>query len=126
MKINTENTKAIQDEITKAEHKCLKRLLDYKRIYDAIKTAENTLDNFGIPKKYWKGVTINLLPGKPSNSYKDRAEGTYATITRFPTGWFMTACHRLIVYSVPRGELPTQYMILTDDAKLQIPSKLWL
>ena len=126
MKINCINWPAITDAIIKTEKKCKQRLLDPERIKKALDRAEVTLENLGIPKKYWLECKIVFIPAKPPNSYKDTAEGTYAKIEKFASGWFMTECDRRIVYSTSGGDLPTQYLELSHIARANIPLKYWL
>lgn len=91
----------IVKEIERVEERCSARLMPVDVIFSAVEEAEGRLEGAGIPKKDWKGTMIYIVPEKVSNSYKARAEGTWASIKRFPSGWFLTDVAR-----VPCGKCP--------------------
>lgn len=63
----------------------------YGQIESLAHTAECTLEIMGLPKKDRAGAQYSATSGDPvSNSYNWSRIGTYVTLTRTSTGWFLT------------------------------------
>lgn len=89
MKINIKNTSKLILAIDNAQKNITARTVTVFDCIDAIKQAEKKLKLLEVSPKYWKDCTIEIKPEKVTNSYKYYASGTYVTIKRFATGWFM-------------------------------------
>jgi hypothetical protein len=112
--INVKNTEKIQKLINVVEGRATSRCLNVKKIEKAVLCAENKLKKLGIPKKYWIDTKIYFHPGKVCNSYEWSAKGTYATIIRKPSGWFVVDISRDNVYKQSSGSNSSVNLILSD------------
>lgn len=119
MKINIANINAIAEAILAAEGKANARTLDPTLITRTIERAEDKLAI--IPKKYWVGSKITFQPPKVSNSYNAFPAGTWATVVRFSSGWFLTKVWRDRCGSKSYGGSERQYLELSDLAAENMP-----
>ena len=92
--IKIENVELIEKAINEAQGKARTRLMDISYITWAIEQVEKRLKLLGIPKKHWKGIWFTITPEKLPNSYKDRAEGTYAQVI-YSNGWKLKEVSRV-------------------------------
>lgn len=120
MKINVNHREKIKKELEAVENGCSARLFDLDRIAPAIENAEKVLNNLTIPKKYWDGCTIHFDPPKVANSYRGIPEGTFISVTKFPSEWFVTIVCRKHAGNCAFGDNGRETLILTDDAKKSI------
>lgn len=104
MKINVNDEDKIVNIIQKEEGRAEARIMVYCDIIGAIKSAEDSLQDENIPKKYWKGCRVFINPGKVPSSYSWPAEGTFITLEKYTSGWFMVTCCRDTVQSCKHGK----------------------
>ena len=123
MKINIEKKVEIKSAIDTAEGKSTTRCLDPDYIPGFIEAAEKKLKALAIPQKAWVGCRVEIRPEAVPNSYKYSANGTYATITRFPSGWFLTDVRRDQTHSKRYGGNRPGRLHLSDGAKEAIPGE---
>lgn len=124
MKINIEKTADIANAIDAAEIGArARRFPAAEYVRDMVTKAEAQLKALGIPKVAWTGSYIVYEPPGPANSYKYRAEGTWVTITRYPSGWFLTEVARRTVHSASYGKWSAVLLYLSEGAKAAIPSR---
>ena len=116
---NSNNLLAI---LKKAEGSATVRLFETSRILPAVDGAEKKLKKLRIPKKSWLGCRIYLEPEHPANSYQYSAEGTYAFIDRFATGWFVIDIARMRVEKISYGSGVTVELALSESAHQKLPS----
>jgi hypothetical protein len=121
MKINIKATEKISAAIKEAEGQARCQLLDPAAIAPAVERAEQKLAALDIPKKYWEGYCVLFSPEQVARSYKEKAYGTYAEVTRFKNGWFLTHVRRKRVSSRPYGAPSTRSLYLSDAAYTNLP-----
>ena len=63
---------------------------------------------------------VHLYPPKVPNSYKYQASGTYATITRGGSAWYLTDVHRGPIGSKSYGGNWQQAIQLTEQQQLHL------
>lgn len=121
MKINTNNKIKIESELYNIQSKCTARLIDYDDVLDAIGKADAKIASLGISKKYRNDCIVSILPEQVSNSYEYSAEGTFATLKRFSSGWFLVSCSRRFTGSTSGGANSRSTLTLSETAKQNIP-----
>ena len=121
MKININNKNAIIAAIKEAEGKATSFTLCESDVQQAVKDAERKFYVLGIPKKLWKGCYISMTPELPAKAYKYRPSGTYATIYRYSTAWFVTNISRRQTGTTSGGRSRRNILKLTEDAHDAIP-----
>lgn len=117
--IKEANRGRIEAELEKVQGKCRERLIDYKRICDALKEVENEL---GIPKKALKGVSVNIDWNAQhfAKAYKYTPESTQFRAVHTGTAWKLTYVGRCACRVPNRRHLVT----LTNDAKAAIIARM--
>ena len=123
MKINVSNSEAIIAAIKKAQGKATSFTLSESNVQQAVRDAENKLSNLGIPKKLWKRCYIRMIPELPANAYKYRPSGTYITISKGATAWFVTEISRCQTGTTSGGRRRMDVLYLTEEAHTAIPGK---
>ena len=121
MKINVTDKTKLQNAIDEAEGKANARTLSAGTVQGGAEKAEKRLDHLGIPKKHRTGCQVSFRPAQVANSYRSIAYGTYATIQRFPSGWFLVNVNRGATGSCSFGSWARQTLKLSDDARASIP-----
>jgi hypothetical protein len=121
MKINIKDAEKISAAIKEAEGQARCRLLNPDAVAPAVERAERKLVALGIPKKYWEGCCVLFSPPCVARAYKAAAYGTYAEVTRFKNGWFLTHVRRKQVSSRPYGAPPTRSLYLSNAAYTNLP-----
>lgn len=124
MKINIEKVTDIANAIDAAEIGArARRFPDPGYVINMVTLAEIQLKKLRIPKSAWAGCYIVYEPPGPANAYKYRADGTYATVTRYPSGWFLTGVARRTVNSSSYGKSSAIVLHLSEGAKAAIPTR---
>jgi hypothetical protein len=128
MKININNDTGIEKAISEANGNARKRLISQDGIIEAVKKAESKLFSLEIPKKYWAGCTVEMLPEKVSRAYarKGKAEGTYCKIERFSSDWFVIGMDRRSTGSCPNGAYSENRLTLGQAAIDAMPKSFSL
>ena len=126
-KIDITKKEELAAAINKVEKGCRARLLKPRAIDAAVEKAERILTALKIPKKYWDGSEIHILPKKVANSYKYVPEGTFATIERKKNKWILSRVLRGRSGSASHGDNDSANIMLSESAKANIPTKhkLW-
>lgn len=122
MKINIYKKDLVEKEIRLAEGKSKRRKLDVDDVKLAARKAERKLKELGIPKKSWTGSKIIISPDKVPNSYRWRADGTYAILEKYPSGWFMINVYRDRTGRKPYGGSQTISLILSEKSYNSLPN----
>lgn len=115
-KININNDKKVQDILDSEQGKARQRLLTASDIQRAYAHASEKLDSLGIKKKNRIGCKVYLRPEKMPGNYNYPANGTFARIERFTTGWFLTLVNRTTVGSCSGGQSESMTLELTQKA----------
>lgn len=125
MKININNIEKVQEAISWAQAGCRARLFDMDRVKPAVEKAEKTLAGLKIAKKYWIGCRIHFQPEQAPNKYavKGAAYGTYVTVERCATDWFLVHADRGRCEATSYGAPEREVLILSDNAKASIPAE---
>jgi hypothetical protein len=122
MKININNIDAITESIEKVEGKASARKLWPTDVCWAAGEAEAKLEHICLPKKYRVGCKVVLAPQKVCNKYKYIAQGTFAVLERFSSGWFLVSVTRANTGSASNGSRPKITLSLSEEAKKNLPS----
>jgi hypothetical protein len=98
MKINITNKEKLQTTLNIIQAKSRARNCNIYDVEKLVKAAEDYLNHFDIPKKYWKESIFEFAEHVNCNSYSRKssyfADSTVIQVTRGTTGWFLTACQR--------------------------------
>jgi hypothetical protein len=94
MKIKVTDTEKIREALSESQGRATARILSPTDINNLAAYGERRLDELGLAKSYRAGAKAHYYPPKVANSYKYAADGTYATVTRGGSGWYLTDVHR--------------------------------
>jgi hypothetical protein len=86
--------KKVQAFLDEGQGSATARILASHDIETLAAYGEKRLEELGLAKSYRAGATAHYYPPQVPNSYKYPADGTYATITRGSSGWYLTDVHR--------------------------------
>ena len=89
MKINLKNEEQINSAIATFEGKARVRTLGWEQLTDAVKNHRLLKM---LPKVHQVGLKMHVTAGfggRIPNSYNGKPWSTYATLERFPSGWFL-------------------------------------
>lgn len=114
------NIKKVEKMLEAVQKGCSARTFSTIDVKIAINRAEEQLKMMNIPKKYWSGTVIQMLPERVANSYKFPADGTYVTLKRMKTTWGIESVRRGHTSSCSGGGCERVKLILSDEAKLSI------
>jgi len=96
IRITDENQEKIQKELDKAQKGYNARLCNFKDAKDIVEMAEEHLETFRVPKKYWVGCKVTYSESVECNSYGSyNALSTKITAQRFSSGWFLVGIDRV-------------------------------
>lgn len=84
------NWNKIEKEMNEVQKGKRTRLLSIEDVKSAIAMGESKLASLLIPKKYWEGSIVRIVPPKVSNSYKYPASGVQMRAIRMKTTWQVT------------------------------------
>lgn len=95
MKINVQNREKTNAALTAFQKRCTARTLDADFIEAAILQSEARL-RIILPKSHWKGLTLSITasPHKIPSSYNGIPMATFAVVTQYSSGWFLTKLSR--------------------------------
>lgn len=116
MKIFLRNREQIEKALATAQGRARVRLLDIEDLEYATAGADTRLEALDLPKKYWCECSVTVRPEAVANSYFGRAEGTQATLVRYPSGWALVGVSRVQCDKRPYGGGGGVYLSLTDEA----------
>lgn len=94
MKLNLTHSEKIRVALDAAQEKCSVRLITADDLHEAANEAEFRLDAAGIPKKWRKGVTVEVNPNAHKLYRSSSRKCTVATLTRGTKDWFVTNLER--------------------------------
>lgn len=126
MKINIGKIEEMVSAISKVEGKARSRRLDAEFVAECAKKAEKLLSSMGIPKASRKGCTVAISPERVANSYRGIADGTYATLERGSSDWFLVSVRRAPAGSCAYGSSERVRVYLSEGAKAAIPTSFSL
>lgn len=95
MKINFKSREKVISALVVGQKKYSARTLDADVLYEAVRQSEARLSGV-LPKNCWKGLSLSITasPQKIPASYNGIPMATYAVVTRYPSGWFLTKLSR--------------------------------
>lgn len=114
------NIKKVEKMLKAVQKGCSVRTLSVADIEMSIVRAEKKLKMMNIPKKYWSGTVVQMLPERVANNYRFPADGTYVTLKRLKTTWDIESVRRGQTSSCSGGSCERVKLILSDEAKLSI------
>jgi len=119
--IKLTDTAAVTAKIAEAQGKATVRTLAVEDLLAAAEVAEKRLAAMSIPKKYREGCTVRIEPERVANSYKYRAEGTFAYLVRGKAGWALRGVYRDQAKKCPFGGSGSRKLSLSALALNHIP-----
>jgi len=124
MKIRVDQKIKIDRAIYLEQKRSTVRTLSHERLVEAAEKGERQLKELRIAQKHWVGCKIVCEPEAVCNSYNRgfSSVGTWGTLERFPTGWFVTDISRTFVRHVAHGSAERNILHLADTAKTAIPT----
>jgi len=95
--VNTHKIEAVLREVN--QKSTAHTYTSFDQIEALVEDAESRLTNLLKAKKHFVGARFDAASGfAVGNSYKYSRIGTQVTLTRKPTGWYLTAVASTIVY----------------------------
>jgi hypothetical protein len=119
-KTKTTDTTGVQAILDEGQGKATARILLPHDITALAAYGERRLEELGLAKSYRSGATAHYSPPRVPNSYNYRADGTYATITRGSTGWYLTEVRRGDTGSQSYGGSARHAIRLTSAQQIQL------
>lgn len=121
IQINQKNVEKISNLLLSYQKRYSVRLLYTIDVFNAVYEAEKHLETMLIPKKYWKGLVLHLLPPSVPHKYRYIAQGTSARIVRKSNYWKLEDVSRLICKEKTGGRNRQAFLQLTDLQIQHIP-----
>jgi len=103
IKITPENYQKMQKKLDEVQKGCQARKANMKDVLGSVEDTEKSMKDSGIPKKYWYGTQVILVPEKMPNAYKAKAMGTSYTLEYRKSGWYFMKCSRVSCGNAPYG-----------------------
>lgn len=122
IRIDKKNGQKFIKAIDEAEGRATSRLLETYRLFDAVEDAEEKLYSMKIPQKARLGCTVFIEPEALPNSYKYGGQGTFASVQRYSTGWFLTGVRRDYCRTKSFGDGERSVLLLSRSAIAAIPN----
>jgi hypothetical protein len=119
-KTKTTDTTGVQAILDEGQGKATARTLTPHDIEQLAAYGEKRLEELGLAKHYRVGAKAYYSPPRVPNSYKYRADGTYATITRGSSGWYLTEVRRGDTGSQSYGGSSRHAIRLTAAQQIQL------
>lgn len=123
MIIKEKSMDKVQQMIDEAQKNAKARLLKVDGVFNAIKDAEEKLNDLGIAKKHWVGCRIIIDPESVPMRYDFKAMGTCAVLERKSSGWDLINVFREKCKHEPCGRYMRFRLILSDVAHDNIPKE---
>lgn len=119
MKIKITDTNKVNAAIAEVEGRATARCASAGDVLGLAKYAEVKLAAL-LAKSHWAGAQAHYRPGRVANSYNYRAAGTFFTITRGSSAWYLTSVSRDDVGSQSYGGGDHYDITLSVAQQLQI------
>jgi hypothetical protein len=120
MKTKITDTAKVIESLNEGQGKATARTLTPHDIEQLAAYGEKRLEELGLAKHYRVGAKAFYSPPRVPNSYKYRAEGTYATITRGSSAWYLTEVRRADTGSQSYGGSARHAIRLTAAQQIQL------
>jgi hypothetical protein len=119
-KVKVTDTNKVLEALEEGQGRATARTVDTSDIAALALYGERRLEELGLPKKFRAGATVHYSPPKVANSYNYAADGTYATITRGSSHWYVTDVHRGQTGSQSYGGRDRRSIRLTPEQQIQL------
>lgn len=95
IKIEERNKEKINSELNAVQKRCTARTTYYEDVVDVVDDIQKRLDKL-MYRKDQVGISAIADPNAQDfpSAYRGEPESTIIIVKRFPSGWFMTGCHR--------------------------------
>ena len=119
-KVKVTDTNKVLEALEEGQGRATARTVDISDIVALAAYGEKRLEDLGLPKRYRAGATAHYSPPKVPNAYKYSADGSYATLTRGSSHWYLTDIHRGQTGSQPHGGYSRRSIRLTPEQQIRL------